>query len=195
MDIGHFIAGWFRSPRHIGALAPSSITLARALAAEIKTPALTRTLELGAGTGVTTRALIGCGVAPANLTVVERDAVFCRRLRTSFPDVHVVEGDARHVRRLIGSRSEMDVVVSSLPLLALGPSLQYDILKEISTLLAPGGLLVQFTYGHGVPVHTSIMKRLRWSADRVRTVWRNLPPATIWRMRPQAEPIGARRAA
>ena len=195
MDIRHFIAGWLRSPRHIGALAPSSITLARALAAEISHPALSRILELGAGTGVTTRALLGAGVSPPNLTVVERDTVFCRRLRSTFPDLCVVEGDARHVRRLLGADSTVDVVVSSLPLLALGPALQYEILKEIRAVLAPGGLLVQFTYGHGVPVHPSIMKRLNWSADRVKTVWRNLPPATIWRMQPVARQAAARRAA
>ena len=194
MDVGHFIAGWFRSPRHIGALAPSSKALARALAAEINLPALTRTLELGAGTGVTTSALLGCGVLPADLTIIERDPVFCGRLRDRFPDVCVIEGDARHIRRLLGRHGrpfEADVVISSLPLLSLGPSRQFEILTGIAAVLAPGGLLVQFTYGHGVPIHPSIMTRLHWSADKVRTVWRNLPPATVWRMQPAATRIEA----
>jgi phosphatidylethanolamine/phosphatidyl-N-methylethanolamine N-methyltransferase len=182
----------------VGALAPSSVALARSLAGEIHAPSRTRTLELGAGTGVTTRALLACGVSPANLTVVERDAFFCRRLTDHFPDVCVIEGDARHLRHCLDAARmsvEVDVVISSLPLLSLGPSLQFEILTEIAEVLAPGGLLVQFTYGHGVPVHSSIMKRLHWTADRVRTVWRNLPPATVWRMQPAAKRVGAQQAA
>ena len=198
MDVGLFFAAWLRSPRHVGALAPSSVALARSLAGEIQSPAQTRTLELGAGTGVTTRALLGCGVAPANLTVVERDPFLCRRLKEHFPDVRVIEGDARHLRRCLGTAGiagEVDVVISSLPLLSLGPSLQFEILTEIAALLAPGGLLVQFTYGHGVPVHSSIMKRLHWTADKVRRVWRNIPPATVWRMKPAAKHVGTQQAA
>ena len=90
-DFGHFFKGWIRNPLAIGALAPSSKSLAKLMAKDVGMGA--RVVELGAGTGTVTAALLASGVAPGNLHLVERELacwgskligfhrVFCDNLR------------------------------------------------------------------------------------------------------------------
>ena len=51
-------------------------------------------LEIGAGTGVVSEALLVRGVPAERLTLLEYDPDLTRHLRTRFPRVHVIEGDA-----------------------------------------------------------------------------------------------------
>ena len=55
VDRGRFLLRVLNNPRNIGAVAPSSVALARALAAEIPHGPV---LELGPGTGVITEAIL-----------------------------------------------------------------------------------------------------------------------------------------
>src|SRR3954469_4725431 len=69
----HFLAAWIRSPLKMGALLPSSRALARAMAAEVDIDKPGMIVELGAGTGVMTHALLQAGVPGSRLVVLERD--------------------------------------------------------------------------------------------------------------------------
>jgi len=178
-----FLATWLRSPRTVGAIWPSGEGLARAMAAQVDPSEPGLVVELGAGTGVVTRALLARGLPASRLLVVERDPAFCRLLRRHFPRVTVLEEDAGHLRRALASRPRVVVssVVSSLPLLALPFTSQREIVRESASILVPGGRFVQFTYGPGSPVHPALVRRLGLSGRAVARVWRNLPPAAIWR--------------
>lgn len=50
-----------------------------------------RVLEVGAGVGQMTRRLIGM-VQPGNLTAIEPDPEFCKRLRTNVPGAKIIQG-------------------------------------------------------------------------------------------------------
>ena len=54
-------------------------------------------LELGAGTGVVSRAMLEGGVPPERLIVVEIVPEMAEHLRSAPPDVQVIEGDARRL--------------------------------------------------------------------------------------------------
>src|SRR5271170_2896218 len=69
----HFIFAAMRSPFKIGSFLPSSRGLARAMASGVDVSRPGAVVELGAGTGVVTHALLKIGVAPENLVVIERD--------------------------------------------------------------------------------------------------------------------------
>jgi phospholipid N-methyltransferase len=69
----------------VGAIWPSSGRLAKHLAAQVPLPSKGLILELGAGTGVVTQALIERGVNPERLVVVERHPPYVQFLRAHFP--------------------------------------------------------------------------------------------------------------
>lgn len=177
-----FLWKWVQSPARIGAVWPSGANLARAMAAEVDPRGTGAVVELGGGTGPVTRALLQAGIAPERLFVVERDPALARVLARRFPEIRVLVGDAARLGALLAPHGvgEVAVVVSSLPLLSLPPAVKRAILEEVLRLLRPDGILVQFTYGPASPIPRGTVP-LR--AEPVRRVWRNLPPARVWRYR------------
>src|SRR3984957_20173107 len=89
-----FLRRLLARPQQIGAIAPSSAVLARAMAREVDPGRPGPILELGPGTGVVTAALIARGVAPERIVSVEFDAELGRLMTERFPRVHVICGDA-----------------------------------------------------------------------------------------------------
>src|SRR5499427_9753121 len=80
-----FARSWASNPMRVGAISPSSQRLARLITSEI-TPASAPVLELGPGTGVFTRALLGRGLTEQELILVECDPRFARLLERDYPD-------------------------------------------------------------------------------------------------------------
>lgn len=179
-DTRLFLREALRNPRRISALAPSSPALARAMAAGLG-PSSGPVVEFGPGTGRLTEAILATGLAPARLTLFELNADFVRHLRLKFPGVHVVHGPAQDAPALLGKVAER--VVSGLPLLSMPASLREAIVEAAFQVLAPGGELVQFTYGGGAPLTGGQLARLGLVMLRGPRVWANLPPARVLRFR------------
>ncbi len=179
-----FFRQWLRHPLRMSSITPSGRQLARMMAAAVS-PEAEGVIELGAGTGVITRALIKQGIPPERLLVVEMNDVLHGLLRHAFPRAHVVCGDARALRKLIaqggtfGTRP-VDAVVSSLGLLAMPASVQSDILSAAFEALRPDGVFVQYTYGPSKPVAAEVCAALGLRARRHGWAWRNLPPARVY---------------
>ena len=179
-----FFRQWLRNPLSVAALAPSGRQLTRRMMAELPRDA-TRVVELGAGTGVFTRALIQRGIAPANLLALEINEPFHRHLAEEFPDARVFCGDARRVK-LIASAcgfldcGKADAVISGLGLLSMSRQLQLEILGAAVSVLKPGGCFIQFTYGPKSPVPRAMLKELRLSVRRGGFALWNLTPASVY---------------
>ena len=179
-----FFRQWLRHPLRMSSITPSGRQLASMMAAAVP-PNAEAVIELGAGTGVITRALIGHGIKPERLLVVEMNDVLHDLLRHAFPRAHVVCGDARSLRELtsqvgtFGTRP-VDAVVSSLGLLAMPTSVQQDILAAAFDMLRPGGIFVQYTYGPSRPVAPEVCVALGLRARCKGWAWRNLPPARVY---------------
>ncbi len=78
-------------------------------------------LELGAGTGVVSRALLAGGVPPERLIVVEIVPEMADHLRGVLPGVQVLEGDARDLPTLLPHHwhGRIGSVVCGIPLVLL----------------------------------------------------------------------------
>lgn len=184
VDGGRFWAAWFRAPRRVGAVAPSSLRLALAMAREV--PAgRGLVVELGAGTGSITAGLLRAGgIEARSLVVVERDPALARRLERRFPGCIVLCGDACGLPELLeqhGIREPVKAVVSSLPLLAMAPAHRARLIRGVRKLIRGGGAMVQYTYGVRCPVPRRTLACGGVRARRMSRVWRNLPPASVWR--------------
>jgi phosphatidylethanolamine/phosphatidyl-N-methylethanolamine N-methyltransferase len=137
-------------------------------------------LEIGPGTGSITYALLEYGIAADRLFLIERDPALATYLRTRFPDVRVRCADAAHASNVLRDEcvDQVKTIVSSLPLRNLTPQAQLLTMRAILKALAPGGQLLQFSYSTGCPFAA---KRLGLNVELVGRVWRNLPPASVWR--------------
>ena len=71
-------------------------------------------------------------------------------------------------------------VLSSLPMLNMGVSMQLAILGAFADHMAPGARLAQYTYGWGSPLKPSVLQALGWTGKRQGHVLANLPPAHVW---------------
>jgi len=145
-------------------------------------------VELGGGTGSITRALLERGVPPCRLVVVERDYTLAALLRKRFSGLKIVRGDAGELAALLEPLgiTEVDTVVSSLPLLSMPKSLCRRIVRESVALLGAGGSFIQFTYGVASPLPALDFGLVGEVADRI---FFNFPPAAVWRFRRLAAPV------
>lgn len=187
-----FFRQWLRRPLDIAAVVPSSRFLARRIVRAL--PGGTRrVMELGAGTGIFTRALLAGGVRPEDLLAIEYNPALHDYLSRSLPGVRIIQADARALalsRDVVAFAAEapVDVVVSGLGLLAMGRSTQRAILDGVFDLMRPGGQLIQFTYGPKVPVAPDVMTALDLVGERVGFTLLNLPPASVYRITRRSPP-------
>ena len=163
-------------PSSMGAACPSSKYLARAMAQQISLPISGHLVELGAGTGVVTTALLEHGVQPRQLVVIEQSAALYQHLQNYFPQINVLQGDAQNLSNLLQNKAgNVSVIVSSLPLLSLPPEIASTIKQQIHDVLKPGGLYIQYTY------QLSRLKKMPAGFKYLSSqrIWLNLPPARI----------------
>lgn len=174
-----FSAEWAARPRAIGAIAPSGRPLARAMAAQVDPSIPGAVVELGAGTGVITRALIARGVAEERLILVETHRDFAALLKKRFPRATVVSDDAFALTRIVRAISLEPVaaIVSGLPLFNQPMIRRLRLLSQALSLIDPRGHFIQFSY-HVMPPVPEGSGEI--AVRGTRRVWRNLFPARVW---------------
>ena len=173
-----FLRALIARPKNIGAVAPSSRALARAIARQLDPNRPGPVLELGPGTGVITAALLERGIAPERLTVIEYDPDFAAAIAARFHGVHVVQGDAFDLKRTLGARltEPFAGIVSGIPLLNFPMARRLAYMEMLAGQLAPGATLIQFSYG----MHAPVVPPPGHSVHCAALVWANLPPARVW---------------
>ncbi|MBS0549691.1 MAG: hypothetical protein JSR24_18195 [Proteobacteria bacterium] len=186
-----FLKRWLRRPFAVGAVVPSGPLLTRAMAETTVAcvgDRMGHVIELGAGTGEVTKALLTAGIAPGRLALVERDPELATFLRTNFSGPQIIEGDAAHLPGLMVANGveRLAAVVSSLPLLSLPGEVVTAIVDAVFEALPPGASMIQFTYGPKPPVPQPLRDRLHLESTRGRRIWRNVPPAVVWTFRKPA---------
>jgi len=177
-----FFRMWLKHPRRVAAVAPSGQSLAVAMTASIA-PATAPVIELGPGTGVFTRALVGRGVPEHRIALVELGDEFADALQREFPLATLARLDASRLGTVQFFDGELaGAVVSGLPLLAMPPHSVHRVLEDAFLRLRPDGAFFQFTYGFRCPVPRPLLDRLGLKATRVGVALRNLPPAAVYRI-------------
>jgi phosphatidylethanolamine/phosphatidyl-N-methylethanolamine N-methyltransferase len=179
-DLGHFFRSWIRNPLAIGAVAPSGRPLAKRMATGLDEHA--RVIELGAGTGTLTQALLDAGVKPENLFLVERDTHFLAILGRRFPSCPLIAADALHLaEHFSGELGSFDYVISGLPLLLFTPEQRRRLIGQVFDMLKPNGVLHQFTYGGRCPLGRELRRDLGIERSLIGFAALNLPPAFVYR--------------
>lgn len=190
-----FLRTWLRHPRRVGALAPSGPALAALITADIPRDGAT-VIELGAGTGVFTRALLARGVTSDRLVLVEADPAFANTLRHQFPALRVMQMDAAQLGMtgdfFGGARA--DAIVSGLPLVAMPVERAVAIVRcAFARHLAADGAFYQFTYVPRCPITARDLEAMRIRAVRVGVAWMNFPPAIVYRFDRRIDAAGHQR--
>jgi phosphatidylethanolamine/phosphatidyl-N-methylethanolamine N-methyltransferase len=176
-----FFRRWAANPLRMGSVVPSSPALCRRVV-RLAWPAAGRVvLELGAGTGVISAALLAAGLPPERLVMVEIDPAMARMLRERFPAATVIEGDARQLPKLLPERfrGRIGSVICGVPLVLLAHEQQRAFIDAI-TAVAPGRGFLHYSY-----CATSPLSRRRHKLHGRREAWTplNLPPASVWHYR------------
>jgi phosphatidylethanolamine/phosphatidyl-N-methylethanolamine N-methyltransferase len=142
-----FLQEFLRNPRQVGSITPSSRFLERRIV-QLADIASARTIvELGAGTGGTTRAMLRAMSANARLLAMEINRQFCaslRRIDDARLVVHYGSADELH-DVLSGLRMPApDAIVSGIPFSTIDHVAGSRILEAIASVLAPGGRFVAY---------------------------------------------------
>ncbi len=181
-DALSFFYAWLFNPHRVGAIAPSGTALADVMTREID-PTLAPIIELGPGTGVFTRALLGRGLRETDLTLVEANPEFAKMLQGRFPQARILCMDAARLGESGWfENAPVGAVVSGLPLLNMSPKTVMSIMAGAFSHLRPGGAFYQFTYGPRCPVPRPFLDRLGLKAVRVGGALLNVPPASVYRV-------------
>lgn len=191
---------FLRRPGATGAVVPSSARLAERITAAGEVERARVVVELGPGTGVMTSAIQRKLQPGATFFAIEANASFVEALKGRHPGVSVHHDSAVAIRRWLEAHghTSCDCIVSGLPFTAFSGRLQDDLLAALDDVLAPGGRLVTFAYLGGLlfPGGRRFRRRLRAEFADVSTtptVWRNVPPAFVYRaVKPHAGSANAK---
>ena len=180
-----FFKHWLRSPRSMGSIIPSSMYLARALAAEVVWEPGSHVIELGGGTGAITQGLLERGIPASNLVVIELETNLYNYLTGRYPDVTVIQGDATRLDEIIARLpiERVSTVISGLPMINMPAEFKRAIIDQAFAAMPEGHAMLQYTYSPLAPVP---IKELDLNARLVRYVLRNFPPAAVWSYRRKA---------
>ena len=174
-----FLRSWIAHPLRMGSVIPSSDALCRRVVRRAWPAPGRVVLELGAGTGVLTRAFVSTGLAQERLILVEIEPRLAAHLRHEFPLATVIEGDARELPSLLPRRwhGRIGSVVCGIPLVLLPWAEQCRFIDAMATV-APGRGFLHYSY-----CITSPLPARRHGLSARREAWTpfNLPPASVWR--------------
>jgi phospholipid N-methyltransferase len=176
-----------KSPATIGAVAPSSDALARAMVAGIDWEKARVVVECGPGTGAFTGRIRERLAPGAHFFAVELNPGFAAEFFRRHPGVPLHQGCVSDLPELCRAAGhEVDALLSGLPWAAFSPEDQQRLLGAMHASLRPGGQFATFAYhpASALPAGRRFRQLLERTFSRVEksgTVWRNLPPAFVYR--------------
>ena len=175
-----FLRGFLREPQQVGSVIPSSRFLERRLVSLAGVGRARTVVELGPGTGGTTRALLRELPRSARLLGIEIDPHFAALLQRSRDPRLLVEcGSAEDLRRILGKHGlpAPDAIVSGIPFSTMDLDIGHRIVREIHAALAPGGLFVAYQ------VRSRVSERgpSCFGTGEIQREYWNIPPMRIYR--------------
>ncbi len=191
-----FSKSFIKAPLSMGMLCPSSPYLTKKLANQLDSDIIhalqeqvlteksvdyySRTpqgfiLELGAGTGVVTQALLKRGIPSSRILVFETCPIQCDILRKKFPHMRIIQDDAAHMQKYLPENAYVASIVSSLPFVSLPKNASKRIIYAMKGLLG-NSPLIQYTYAL---TNQTVLEKNGFTVNKKHTVWLNFPPARV----------------
>jgi phosphatidylethanolamine/phosphatidyl-N-methylethanolamine N-methyltransferase len=147
-DAMAFLQGFLRQPAQVGSVIPSSAQLERRLVRAARIEGATSVVELGPGTGGTTRALLRAMRPDARLLAVELSPEFHARLTGQISDarLQLQLGSAEHLAEFLAARRlpPPEAILSGIPFSTMPAEVADRIAGGIAQALAPGGRFVAY---------------------------------------------------
>lgn len=172
----------------MGAFWPSSSVLARRMVDGCDLHARQLVVELGPGTGAFTGLILERLRRQSRFLAIEINPLNAHELKRRFPRLEVYRDSAERlpIHLAAHGRQKADCIISGLAWGNMLPATQNRIFNAVLESLAPGGLFTTFAYVHARWLPTSLRFRQRLVRHFARVeitpiVWRNLPPAFIYR--------------
>lgn len=180
-----FLEAFLREPLTVGALWPSSAALSRVVVDSCDFGPADTVVELGPGVGSFTKLLLERLDPRGQLLALEISQTNIAALRHGFPRCRAIHDSAERLGQHLG-RQKAQCVISGLAWGNMLPAAQDRIMNAITGSLAPNGQFVAFAYVHAryYPTTLRFRKLMFREFRRVETtpiIWRNLPPAYVYR--------------
>lgn len=183
----HFFRKFMASPASVGSVMPSSRHLVSAMVSRVDWSQVNRVAELGAGTGVITRAVDEARLPGSRFSCFERDTNMRSELKQRFKNIAFYD-DAFALRDTAGpvDGEGLDCVISGLPFANFDPPAREQLLRDVYACLNPGGVFLAFQYSRVLkPCLISV-----YGKYESRLVWANLPPAFVFCCRKEVASAG-----
>lgn len=177
-----FLKGFLRDPKDVGSVIPSSRFLERRMVRMAGVAEADSVVELGPGTGGTTRAILAAMPESATLLAVELDPMFADLIR-GIEDRRLIvhQGSAEQLAEVIAQHHlrPPKAILSGIPFSTMPEEVGTRVIEAIRDVLAPGGCFVAYQFRGAV-------------ADRARPIlgepevspeFLNIPPMRVYRWR------------
>lgn len=175
-----FFREFLRHPAEVASLIPSSATLRAIISREASLADARHVVELGPGSGGTTRTVLA-GMRPdARLLAIEINP----RLHRLLADIHdhrlvAHHGSATDLAAILETHGfgAPDAVISGIPFSRLPRGDGQRVVESVAHALAPGGRFVAYQVSDRV---AQLTRPVLGEGRRTR-VWRNVPPIRVYR--------------
>lgn len=172
-----FLRGFFKDPKRVGNILPSSNSLANKIVQSVQWNNVTAVAELGAGTGAITRLITSQLMDSAQLLLFERNRQMREFLKVLYPECMFHSNASYLLKKLIQENiRELDCIICGLPFFNFSSELREHILHQIVKSLKPGGILV--AYQHSLHMKRQWAKQL--FIENIEFVPSAFPPAFIY---------------
>lgn len=179
-----FFQAFLKNPLKVGAIAPSSPDLARRMIEGITPNENSVILELGVGTGAFTKLISEIIPNKESYLGVELDGSLVRCLRTKFPEMRFMRGNAcksfaLHRRSKLG---KVEYILSGLPFVSMPNEVNDRIFAQIERFMEQGCVFRTFQYAHGYYMPSAIklrefMRNRYGASQKSPLIIKNVPPA------------------
>ncbi len=176
----------------VAAVSPSSVHLASAMVGPLPLSSAHVAVELGAGTGVMTRALLEELPRRATLLAFEINPRFFNYLKKTFcdPRLILINESVENIEEELRKRGydHAEAVLSSLGLGFMSERKRRRIFEGLMPFVRPHTVLTQYQYIHGLQFSNGRLRRLSlrpllsdyFGSVESRIIWRNIPPAYVY---------------
>jgi phospholipid N-methyltransferase len=176
-----FFLGFLKRPKEVGSVIPSSRFLEKRIVRAADLSHAKLAVELGPGTGGTTRAFLRQMAPDAKLLAIEINPDFVRLLRRKIHDPRLIvhEGSAAEISEALRQHGlgAPDVILSGIPFSTMDRELGMAILHSVYDSLSTDGRFVAYQFRDRVET----LGREVFGDARVQTEVLNVPPMRVYR--------------
>ena len=176
-----FFRNFLKSPKEVGSVIPSSRFLEKRIVRSADLSNARLVVELGPGTGGTTRAFLRQMSPDATLLAIEINPHFTTLLKETVQDPRLIVhcGSATDIPTALAEHSlgAPDVILSGIPFSTMPRAVGIGVLESVKESLSPGGRFVAYQFRDRVE---NLGREVFGRGDKT-TELLNVPPMRVYR--------------